>query len=176
MNRRVAWGVLAIGTFLLAGCGGDNLGDLKEYVARVKEEPPAPIQPLPDIKQIETFVYRAGNRRDPFVMLNQPTESATAKQTNGIAPDTTRRKEELEQYPLDSLHMVGSLEQHNVMWALLLTQDGELFRVHAGNYVGQNYGQITRVTDSGIELTEIVPDGSGGWQERQAAIALTKPE
>ena len=69
---------------------------------------------------------------------------------------------------------LGTLEQLDTMWALVIARDGTLFRVHAGNYMGQNHGQITRIAEDRIELTEIVPDGTGGWQERQASVALSE--
>lgn len=172
MRRHTAWGLTGI--LLLVGCGGgDKLKDLKDRVAEVKAQEPKPIKQLPDIKPIETFVYQAEDRRDPFRPGGAGTPENIVEPGTGIAPDPLRRKEELEQYPLDTLHMVGSLDQED-MWALVMIPDGTLFRVRAGNYMGQNHGQITRITEDRIELTEIVPDGLGGWQERPASIALSE--
>ncbi len=93
---------------------------------------------------------------------------------SGIRPDVNRPREALEEYPLDSLRMVGTLEQGGQMWALVRAEDGTIHRVQPGNYVGQNYGRITRITESKIELVEIVPDGLGGWMERPATLALSE--
>jgi type IV pilus assembly protein PilP len=172
MSRYAAWGLAS--SLLLVACTNDNLSDLKQYVAKVKSREPEPVEPLPEIKPIETFVYQSGDRRDPFQPGGAKSEADIPASGNGIAPDPLRRKEELEQYPLDSMRMVGTLDQEDTMWALVMTQDGTLFRVRAGNYMGQNYGQITRITEDRIELTEIVPDGMGGWQERPASIALSE--
>jgi type IV pilus assembly protein PilP len=170
MNRYRAWGWLGI--LLLAGCASNDMSDLKEYVAKVKNTPPAPIEPLPEIQPVETFMYLEANRRDPFQSHGVSVEEIIKPTSTGIAPDPLRRKEELEQYALDSLRMVGTLEQEKTLWGLILINDGTMFRVRAGNYMGQNHGQITRIAEDRIDLTEIVPDGAGGWQERQASIAL----
>jgi type IV pilus assembly protein PilP len=172
MSRRAAWGLAVCA--LLGGCAGGDMSDLQQYVAKVKAREPGPIEPLPEIKQVETFAYQANDRRDPFNAGTPSSEETQVQPATGIHPPPNHRKEELEQYPLDSLRMVGTLDQDDTTWGLVIAQDGTLYRVRAGNYVGQNYGQITRITEDRIELTEIVPDGMGGWQERQAAIALSE--
>lgn len=172
MRRRAIFGLLSLA--LLVGCAGDDLSDLQQYAERIKAREPGPIEPLPELKQIETYVYEAGDRRSPFHLGDASLEQDPVIPATGIAPDPLRRKEELEQFPLDSLRMVGSLEQEETLWALVRARDGTLFRVHAGNYMGQNHGQITRISENEIRLTEIVPDGMNGWQERQAAVLLSE--
>jgi len=172
MIRRAIVGLLPM--VLLAGCAGEDLTDLHQYTQQIKAREPGQIEPLPEIKQIETYVYEAGERRNPFSLGDGAMAEDPTKPTSGIAPDPLRRKEELEQFPLDSIRMVGSLEQEETMWALVTSREGTLFRVQAGNYMGQNHGQITRVAEDRIELTEIVPDGATGWQERQASVALSE--
>jgi type IV pilus assembly protein PilP len=158
----------------LAACGSGKMADLEEYVAEVKARDPGPIEPLPEIEQIDTFVFEPGDRRDPFVLDTQTVELAAVDASGGIAPDPLRRKEELEQYSLDSLKMMGTLEQDGTIWGLVKTPEGTLHRVRSGNYLGQNNGQITRITEDAIELTEIVSDGAAEWRERPAAIALSQ--
>lgn len=172
MTRRAIFGLLSMA--LLAGCVGEDLSDLQQYVAEIKAREPGPIEPLPELKQIETYVYEVADRRTPFRLGGESLEEDSVIPSNGITPDPLRRKEELEQYPLDSLRMVGSLEQEETMWALIKARDGALFRVHTGNYMGQNHGQITRISEDQVGLTEIVPDGENGWQERQASVALSE--
>ena len=156
----------------LVACGGGGTQDLEDYVAKVRQRPPGPIAPLPEIKPIPTFLYDPGDRRDPFA-LDALVESAVQTTVpGGIAPDPLRRKEELEQYPLDSLAMVGTLAQGGTQWALITNREGVLYRVRVGNYLGQNNGQITRIDEVEVQLTEIVNDGGGEWRERQASIAL----
>lgn len=172
MSWRVCAAVLA--ALALPACSSGMLTDLEEYAASVKAREPGPIEPLPEIKQIDTFVYEAEDRRDPFVMDSETAEAVPAVASNGIAPDPLRRKEELEQFPLDSLRMMGSLEQDDVIWGIVSSSDGTLHRVRAGNYMGMNNGQIIRISEEEIELTEIVSDEKNSWRERQATIALSQ--
>ena len=156
----------------IVGCSSDEMYDLKQYVEEVKARKQGHIEPLPEIKQIETYVYKPEDRRSPFRPAQQGEEEPRQMALNGIAPDPNRRKEELENYSLDALRMVGTLEQLDVMWALVETKDNTIYRVKTGNYLGKNHGQITRVADNMVELTEIVSDGQGAYMERQASLAL----
>ncbi len=170
-RARVASALMAV---LLGGCGDSGLEDLRQYVEDVKARPPKPLEPLPEFKPIPTFIYEPDDRRDPFVMDAKSAQAASVAAADGLAPDPLRRKEELEQYALDSLRMVGTLEQNDTRWGLVTTPDGILHRVRVGNYLGLNNGQITGVGPESIQLTEIVGDGPGRWRERQAAIALSQ--
>lgn len=157
----------------LSGCFESDKEELQRYIDEVKARPPKTIEPLPQIQQVETFVYNAKGRRDPFNKdfgTEAFEESKSSK--DGIRPDLLRRKEELEQYPLDTLRMVGTLEKEAKTWALVQSKDGVIHRVQPGNYMGLNNGQITHISEEKIELTEIIPDGDGGYQERQASLAL----
>jgi type IV pilus assembly protein PilP len=164
----------AVGALALAGCADSKLDELKRYTEEIKAEPPGPLEPLPEVQQVDTFVFEPGNRRDPFVMDDSSARAAAPGTGGGLAPDPLRRKEELEQYPLDSLRMVGTLEQNETMWALIATPDGILHRVRVGNYMGQNNGQITRITENEIQLIEVVSDGPGDWRERQSGVDITQ--
>jgi type IV pilus assembly protein PilP len=166
---------LLLPVLLLTACGGDGMDDLRSFVDAEQSKQKGTIEPLPEIKPYETFTYNAGTLRDPF-----ETSDFTAPAVgvgpggNGIVPDLNRPREALEAYPLDSLRMVGTLERNNDTAALIRAQDGTIHRVKPGNYLGQNNGKITQVTDEKVELTEIVSDGSGGWLERQASVALSE--
>jgi type IV pilus assembly protein PilP len=160
-------------SLILVACGSGDLSDLEKYAQQVKKREPGPIEPLPEIKRVETFVYAPESPRDPFVLDAQSAE-ASVSPGSGISPNPLRRKEELEQFPLDSLAMVGTLEQADTVWALIKTPEKTLLHVHVGNYMGRNNGLITHISDEAVDLTEIVPDGGGGWLERQASIALTQ--
>lgn len=157
---------------LLSACADRSMHDLKSYVDEVKSRKAGHIEPLPEFKPIETFTYISDGRRSPFESQGQGEETAGQVASNGLQPDFNRRKEELESYPLDSLRMVGLLEQMGVTWALIQTQERTIHRVKAGNYLGSNYGQITQISETQVELTEIIPDGQGGYRERQASLAL----
>ena len=166
----------AILLLLLAGCGDDDFTDLNQFVAEVKSRPKSPIKPLPEIKVIEPFVFKAEDLRDPFKPLAQPeqTEAAVAATGSGLKPDTTRRKEELEAFPLEVLKMVGSVVMNDNLWGLVKADDATIHRVQLGNYMGRNYGKIIRISADKIELMEIVPDKPGTWREQQASLVLTE--
>ena len=160
----------------LAACSSNNTEDLRSYVEAVKSRQHARIDPLPEFAPFETHLYQASGDRDPF---SSPTYSApdspvTEPTRTGIRPDRTRPREPLESEPLDSLRMVGTLKRQNNSWALVRMSDSTIPRVKPGNYLGQNHGRIIQITESEVELTEIVPDGLGGWMERQAALALSE--
>jgi type IV pilus assembly protein PilP len=161
----------------LAGCGNDDFSDLNQYISRVKAEPKGAIQPLPEIKVVESFMFTPEGLRDPFKPLaqpEQPDEVAELSTGNGIKPDTTRRKEDLEAFPLEVLKMVGTVVMKSNLWGLVKADDGTIHRVQIGNYMGKNYGKIIRISTDKIELMEIVPDKPGSWREQQTSLALTE--
>ena len=163
--------VLSVAMLGIAACSGDN-DDLDEYINRTKAEPPGRIEPLPEIVPYEVFTYVADAEgiRSPFVP--DTPQVATTGAGGGIRPDTDRSREFLESFPLDTLRMVGTLNLAGTAYGLVQTSDGLIHRVVPGNYMGQNDGRIDSITDSEIQLTEIISDGIGGYIEREAAIGL----
>lgn len=173
IRARILPAILA--PLLLAACGDDNLNDLRAYAQEIKARKHGSIEPLPEIKPHETFLYQASDLRDPF----EPAPFAMAAATvnvgaNGLRPDMDRRREPLEEFPLDTLRMVGTLDRKQEQWGLVQSKDGTVHRVKTGNYIGQNYGKIVAISEEEIGLVEIVPDGLGGWTERKASLALTE--
>ena len=164
---------------LLAGCGENDFSDLTQYIAEVKLRPKGTIKPLPEIKVVQPFIFKPEDLRDPFKPI-KPTELAgddtNTPRGNGIKPDTSRRKEELEAFTVETLKMIGTVNMKSKLWALVKSADGTVYRVQEGNYMGQNYGKIIRVTADKIELMEIVPDKPGTWREQQMSIMLTEEE
>lgn len=157
---------------LLAGCANQDMSDLRSYVEEVKNRPPTPIEPIPQIKQAETYLYVGGDRRNPFVPTEDTSDVMVADTGSGPRPDPNRRKEELESYPLDALKMVGTLDQNEAVWALVQSPDGTIHRVRTGNYLGQNDGRIISIEEEKINVVELIPNGSGGYLERQASLTL----
>jgi len=153
---------------LAAGCGS-QMDDLKKFVRDSDKNLPRRVEPLPSVKPFEPFAYEGFDLPDPF----KPRKLAAPKEGpgTGVAPDLNRRKEPLEAFPLDQLKMVGTLQQGNDTYALVRA-DKTLYRVKKGNYMGQNFGLITDVTDSEIKLKEIVQDSGGDWAERQSVLPL----
>lgn len=161
---------------LLTGCG-DDFSDLTRYISEVKARPKEPIKPLPEIKVIEPFMFKPEGLRDPFRQEERPgqAEGVDISTGSGIKPDTTRRKEELEAFPLEELRMVGTVDMKSSLWGLVKVGDGTIYRVKVGNYMGKNFGKIIRIVSDKIELMEIVPDKQPGtWREQPASIALTE--
>ncbi len=140
--------------------------NLEKWIADVRARPAPPLEPLPVMQQFETFEYAAQSLRDPF------SDAWSNSDGGGLRPDPDRRKETLEQYPLDSLDMVGTIGGGSNLIALVMAPDKVTYRVRPGAYLGQSDGRITGVQEDRIELVELVPDGAGGWLERPAAIAL----
>jgi len=164
--RRLALASLVIG--VLGGCSSE-MDDLKRFVRESDKGLPRRVDPLPAVKPFEPFSYEGFDLPDPFKprKLTAPREGAGG----GVAPDLNRRKEPLESFPLEQLKMVGTLTQGNDTYALVRA-DKTLYRVKKGNYMGQNFGLITDVTDSEIKLKEIVQDSAGDWTERQSVLPL----
>ena len=173
-SRHTALALLLISAVLVGGCAGD-MADLEDYANEVKARKGAPIDPIPEIKPFERFEYPE-HTVDPFdtklvaTAPPVPTGAAASK----IEIDLNRPREFLESFPLDTLRLVGTLEQGGTLWALIRTADGTIQRVTLGNYMGQNFGKIIRIDDSEVVLREIVPDGFGGYQEKRTSVALSE--
>jgi type IV pilus assembly protein PilP len=153
---------------VLAGCGG-SMDDLVVYIDTVKARPSGRIEPLPEIRPYETFAYTAGSLRSPFVTSSQLNR---VQGPTGPTPIANRNREYLEQFPLDTLSMVGTLERGDVLYGLIQDQDGLVHRLLPGNYIGQNDGQVTAISTARIDVEELVPNGTGGFFSRDAAIGL----
>ena len=154
------------GSLLLGGCSGD-LDELRADVEKAKQRPGGRIQPLPEVKPYVSHEYEMVNRRSPFL------QSLAGENPSGPRPDVQRAREYLEQFPLDTLKMVGTLRLGGAYYGLLQTRDGLIHRVLPGNHVGQNDGRVMSIGDARVLVTEIVPDGLGGYLERPAALALS---
>lgn len=155
----------------LTACGADT-DDLDAYIDEIKRRPGGRIEPLPEITPYEVFTYIADaqSMRSPFVPDTPQTAGKTA---GGLGPDPNRSREFLEGMPLDTLRMVGTLDISDTMYALVQSSDGLIHRVITGNYMGQNDGRITQISESEVELVEIISDGIGGYIERDASISLS---
>jgi len=174
-NGALAFGALGLSMTLVA-CTSDDVSDLTKYIQEVKARPKGAIEPLPETKIVESFVFKPEGLRDPFRATEKSAEEAgpDVSAATGIRPDTERRKEELEAFSLDTLRMVGTLRDPQGLWGLVRTKDGTIHSVQVGNHMGQNYGKIIRILEDKIELMEIVPDKPGTWREQQATLALAE--
>jgi type IV pilus assembly protein PilP len=168
------WTPLVLACLAVLGCSGEQYGDLRDWVKEQDKLPHGRIAPLPEVKPYEPYSYAAFDLIDPF----KPRKIEPPKGTSGggLAPDLNRRREPLEAYPLESLRMVGTLEQKKQMFALVRAPDNTLFRVKPGNYVGQNFGRIVGISESSVKLKEIVQDSAGNWEEKEQVLQLTEEQ
>jgi len=147
----------------------------KAYAAKIRARKGGKVEELPPIEPYVSYAYQSESAVDPFESFfkEEPVPAPGPKAAdNGIHPDPNRNKEELEAFPLDALRMMGTLQNAEELWAIVRSPDGTIRRVSPGNYMGKNFGKITGIFEDHIELTEIVPDGRGGWVEREAQLAL----
>lgn len=156
----------------LSGCSGDQ-DELQQWMEQQKREVRPNVPPLSPPKKFDPQPYVALSGVEPFstqklvVALKQE-----ARQPNSLlAAEVNRRKEPLEAYPLDNLAMVGSVSRQGRQYALLKV-DSLLYQVKVGDYIGQNYGKITKISETEIALREIVQDAAGEWIERVTTLQL----
>lgn len=162
--------ILAFTAAGLSACGSD-MDELDAYINEIKARPGGRIEPLPEVRPYEVFTYIADAEgiRSPFM----PEVAQAAGPGSGPRPDDTRPKEYLEQFSLDTLNMVGTMNVGETAYGLVQTSDGLIHRVLPGNYIGQNDGRITDIDESQITIVEIISDGIGGYVERDAAVSLS---
>ena len=157
---------------LLSACS-ESMDDLDKYVATVKERPATPIPPIPPVKTYTPYEYNALAGRDPFkASLNEGSDDQRTADKGGPRPDFDRPKEYLERYELDTMSMVGTFRKEEFYWALIRDPEGVVHRVPQGEYLGRNHGRVVRISDTEVDMSELIPDGAGGWLVREASIAL----
>ncbi len=154
----------------MACCGGDPDGST-EFVERAMSRPGVPLEPVPPIRLPDEFIYEAAGRASPFAPL-APAAGAPRQAGSGPGPDLEREREFLEHYSLDALRMVGSVRSDGGMFGLILTPEGLVHRLTAGDYLGRNHGRVTIVTEREVWLVELVADANGDFLQRPAAVAL----
>ena len=162
-------GLLCIG---LSGCSSDGLEDLRDFVKNAYADKKPKVEPLPEIKMQETFIYNSANLSDPFASLNLRPQGQ--KSASGPRPDPNRRKEPLEDYPLDSLKMVGTLMRGKQVWAIIQAPDGTVYRAQKGDHLGQNSGMISKISEDKIDLIELIQGTMGDWVEREVSLSLVE--
>lgn len=169
------WGyVLSIGILSsLAGCGDGGIQGVKQWMEETKRQSRVSVPKLAEPKRFTPFIYNAKDSIDPYSMAKLAVALAKAQGNTAskFKPDLDRRREPLENFPLDNLKMVGTLQKTNLNFALLQVE-GTVYQVKVGNYVGQNFGMITKISENEVELKEIVQDASGDWVERKAKLEL----
>jgi type IV pilus assembly protein PilP len=168
---------------LLTACVSNDLGDLEAYSQEILARKGGTIEPLPEVKPYERYLYKSAEAgaRDPFEPFYQ--ERLTVETTGEVKKDNpwqdecqVRNPEELERYELDSLRMVGTMESliNEQLWGIVREQSGTVHRVQIGNYMGRNCGKIMQIAEDKIVLREIVKNPNDEWEERPAELALAE--
>lgn len=164
---------MVLGVAALSGCGDGGTQEVSQWMDEVRRKTPVLVKKLPEPKQFTPFVYAASEELDPYdpMKMSVALDKLEESSPSSIKPDLDRRREALESHPLDIIRMVGTLQKPGLNYALLQV-DRAIFHVKVGNYIGQNFGKVTRITDTEVELMEVVRDASGEWVERAAKLEL----
>jgi type IV pilus assembly protein PilP len=169
---RVAYSIF-LASLLLAGCGGEEFQDLRDFVKNAGADMRGKIEPPPEVKPYEPFTYENDtNLPDPFKPRKPNARNGSGNGLN--QPNLNRAKEELEDFPLESLKMVGYMSQKGIGHAVIRSAEGKVYIVKAGNYIGQNFGQIVSVTETEVKIKELVQDSVGDWSERESSLQLAE--
>ena len=162
-----------VALLFLTACQDSNMPDLKEFVASAYRDKKPDIEPLPEIAPYKGFASSAADDADPFntenIITDRPDNLAA-----GDSPDSNRRKEELERYPLDALRMVGTLIRGETPYVIVQTSEGTAHRATLGNYMGQNDGRIKEILpqEQKVVLAEMVVDPVGRWVTREVELII----
>jgi len=172
LRRVCLWMATAI---LLIACGGEEFQDLRDFVRDAGADLRGQVDSPPEIRPYEPFIYENNaSLPDPFKPRKQETKNAGGSGSGLNQPDFARPKQELEEFPLESMKMVGFLRKGSVANAVIRSSEGKLHRVKVGNYIGMNFGQITSITESELKIKEMVQDGAGDWSERLSSLQLVE--
>jgi type IV pilus assembly protein PilP len=172
MSGRIVIGAV-MATLLLAGCGDSDVREVRDWMEQVKRDTRPAVKPLPEPKDFLPYAYGAKESVDPFDPNKLLGELARAAATsdNPNQPDMQRPRELLETFPLDTMQMVGTMEKDGTRFALLQIERS-LYRVKAGQRIGQNFGVVTHVADDAVAIREVVQDAAGEWTQRTTRLEL----
>jgi type IV pilus assembly protein PilP len=165
--------LLAGAVSVLAGCGDSGEQEVRQWMNETRQQARVSVPKLAEPKKFVPFAYDEKAATDPFNPVK--LQVALARQQNASSgksrPNLERRREALEAYPLDGLKMVGTLQQKG-MYHALIEVDRLVYQVKLGNYIGQNFGMVTKITDNEVQIKEVVQDAGGDWVERPAKLEL----
>lgn len=162
----------ACAILLLSACEEQATSELREWIEQTRRDMKPQVQTLPPAETYPSFQYEAGDRTDPFDLKKLAAGYSAALLANGgLQPDLQRSREALENYPLESLKMVGSMRRSAQVLGLIEV-DKVIYQVRPGSHLGQNYGKVIAIGDDAIMLEELVQDANGNWTTRRAQLAL----
>ena len=164
---------IALACLALCGCTSErHLDEVRKFVKESDNMPRGRIPPLPEVKPYEPFEYAAYDLLDPFVPRKIEPPKPTMLPGGIKPPDPNRRKGPLEAFPLENLKMVGTLQQKKDIYALIMTPDKNLHRIKSGDFIGQNFGRVTSISESQLKLKELVQDSGNEWKEEERTLLL----
>ena len=166
--------LIVTSALVLSACQDRSMSDLRQFVDTAYQDKRPEIEPLPEIKPYEGFVYSASDSVDPFDVSNTSRKKKNSEPPASLRPNRDRRREPLEQFELDGLKMVGTISQKGVPYVIVKAPDGTAHRAKAGNYIGQNEGKILSVIEDEqvLKLLELVQNDDGQWVNREVSIAI----
>lgn len=172
MNKLIRWLLVLIVPITTTACSSDQ-NELLAWMAEVRNNTPPIKETIPEPKRFEPFRYENLAQTDPFSQrkLQAAFDKLQSRNKNGLQPDVNRRRESLESYPLEQIRMVGHLSSGKQSFALLQVES-LVYQARVGNYAGQNFGVITKVSESEVKLKELVQDAAGEWVERETSLSL----
>lgn len=162
--------VVCLSALCLQACTDDGLDDLRQFTKNAHADRKPRVDPIPEVKTHELFAYASEEGVDPFGMFNLRPRGTKTAQSGG--PNLHRRKEPLEEYPLDALKMVGTLMKKSQAWVIIQAPDGTVHRAQVGNHLGHNFGKVLRISEEKVELIETIQDPLGDWIKRDASISI----
>ncbi|TSE25647.1 Pilus assembly protein, PilP [Tepidimonas sediminis] len=172
-QQRAGWGA-ALVALALAGCGG-SADDLTQWMAQQRAQANPKIEPVRPPTAFQPETYSVAAETSPFsdekLVQALRSDAVNPAVSRLLLAEQQRRREPLEDFPLDTMTMVGLLQRGGQRVALVRV-NGLLHQVRVGNYMGQNFGRVTAIDDHQITLREIVQDASGEWVERAATLKL----
>ena len=168
LTSRITSMVLA--SFILSACSSDGMDDLRRFVRDAHKDRKPRVEPIPEVKTHEVFAYSSQDGVDPFASFNLRPRGVAKRREGG--PDVNRRKEPMEEYPLDALKMVGTLSRKRRTWVIVQAPDGTVHKAEVGNYMGENFGKIIRISEEKVNLIETVQDPLGDWIKRKANLSI----
>jgi type IV pilus assembly protein PilP len=171
--KALRFAVLTGAVIVAAGCGPSDQEQLSQKMAEIRSSLRPSVPKLEEPKRFEPFVYKASGALDPFDprKVAQAQARLAARSTSGLRPDLDRVREPLEAFPLDTMAMVGTLNRNGQRVGLVQI-DKVVYQVRVGNYLGQNFGKVTGISETEITMKEIVQDAVGDWTERSTTLQL----
>ncbi|MBI3526245.1 MAG: pilus assembly protein PilP [Betaproteobacteria bacterium] len=173
--KRIAPLLAVLAALVLSACDGEDHQSIRQWMKETTQGMKGRVPPLPEIKPFPIVAYDAGDLKDPFNPAKIETERKSRTSGGGIKPDFDRFKEPLEAYPLDALKMVGLIQKGKMLNAVIQA-DKSVFLVKIGSYMGQNFGMVVNITESELQLKELVQDPVGDWEERTSTLQLQEQE